>query len=102
MMFDAVDEPIVAAQTMFIGSSRTGAVRAFDTRSGEQRWEFFAEGPVRFAPVFHQERVYFGADDGCIYCLRAKTGELIWKYNAAPKIIDELAPSDPEPDVEPE
>jgi len=26
------------------------------------------------------EQVYFGSNDGAIYCLNKKSGELIWKY----------------------
>src|SRR5437588_6159403 len=56
MPFDAVYEPIVAGQTMFIASSRTDSVAAYDARTGEQKWRFLADGPVRFAPLWNANK----------------------------------------------
>ncbi len=44
-----------------------------------------AEGPIRLAPVYVEELVFFGSDDGFLYCLDAKSGELKWKFRAGPK-----------------
>jgi outer membrane protein assembly factor BamB len=82
--FDASYEPVVAGETLFYGSSRNDSVTAVDLKSGKQRWRFFAEGPVRFAPLVHKGRVYFGADDGALYCLDAQSGSLQWRFLAAP------------------
>jgi outer membrane protein assembly factor BamB len=84
LQFDASYEPVVAGETLFYGSSRNDSVTAVDLKSGEQRWRFFAEGPVRFAPLVHKGRVYFGADDGALYCVDAKSGDLQWRFVAAP------------------
>ena len=53
--FDASYEPVVLGQTMFVPSMITESVTALDTTTGQQRWRFFAEGPVRFAPVAWQD-----------------------------------------------
>ncbi len=84
LQFDASYEPVVGGETLFYGSSRNDSVTAVDLKTGEQRWRFFAEGPVRFAPLVHKGRVYFGADDGALYCLDAKSGALQWRFVAAP------------------
>ena len=84
LQFDACYQPIVMGQTMFVSSSRNDSVTAVNTNNGEVRWRFFADGPVRFAPVAWQGKVYFGADDGCLYCVDAAQGALVWKFNAAP------------------
>ena len=82
--FDAHYEPIIAGSVLYFGASKNDSVTAVDLRSGEMLWRFFAEGPVRFAPLHHKGRVYFGADDGALYCLDAKTGSLQWRFQAAP------------------
>ncbi|MBC8354367.1 MAG: PQQ-binding-like beta-propeller repeat protein [Planctomycetes bacterium] len=82
--FDASLEPIVAGQTLFVASSRNDSLTAINTVNGERRWRFFADAPIRFAPIAVNERVYFGADDGCFYCLQAADGTLVWKFSAAP------------------
>ena len=84
MWFDRQYEPIVAGQTMFVGSSRTDSVTAYDTRSGGRLWEFRAEGPIRFAPVVHSGKLYVASDDGHMYCLGAADGRLVWKHRGGP------------------
>ena len=82
--FDATYEPIILGSTMLISSSRNDSVTALETRTGEEKWRFYTNGPVRFAPVAADKRVYFGADDGYFYCLNADDGKLVWKFSAAP------------------
>ncbi|MFP6764513.1 MAG: PQQ-binding-like beta-propeller repeat protein, partial [Planctomycetaceae bacterium] len=84
LQFDAGYEPIVSGGLVIAGSSRNDSVTAFDAQSGEQRWQFFTEGPVRFAPVAWRDRVFFGSDDGCVYCLEIQSGKELWKRRAVP------------------
>jgi outer membrane protein assembly factor BamB len=71
MPFDICYEPIVVGQTLYTNSSRHDCVRAFDALSGERKWIFFADGPVRFAPLHYNGKLYFTSDDGHLYCLNA-------------------------------
>lgn len=82
--FDTTYEPVVLGQTMFVPSMIAESVTALDTATGEERWRFFAEGPVRFAPVAWKDTVYFVSDDGYLYCLDAADGALRWKFRGAP------------------
>jgi outer membrane protein assembly factor BamB len=84
LYFDASLEPIVAGTALFVASSRNDSVTAIDTDSGQRRWRFFADAPIRFAPVAAAGRIYFGADDGFFYCLQSEDGGLVWKFRAAP------------------
>jgi outer membrane protein assembly factor BamB len=80
LLFDASYEPVVAGKTMFVPSMVNDSVTALDTETGSERWRFYAEGPVRFAPVFREGKVYFVADDGYLYCLNAADGQQLWKF----------------------
>jgi len=60
-------------------------VTAYDTRGGEEKWRFYTEGPVRFAPVAYQDKLYFICDDGYLYCLKADSGTLIRKFRGGPE-----------------
>lgn len=84
MQFDAAYEPIVAGQKLFVGSSYDNSVSAYDTRTGAALWTYFADGPVRFAPLAWEERLYFASDDGYLYCLQAGDGSLLWKFRGGP------------------
>lgn len=84
LQFDASYEPIVLGQRLFVGSNRDDSVTAYDTHSGEELWKFFTDGPIRFAPVAADDKVIFGSDDGCVYCVSAEDGALVWKHRAVP------------------
>lgn len=86
LQFDLGYEPVVLGKTLFFGSSRNDSVTALDTESGAERWRFLTDGPVRCAPVAWKDRVYFGSDDGHLYCLNARDGSLRWKFRAAPSL----------------
>ena len=84
IQFDAHYEPVVVGQTLYLGSSLNDSVRAIDLSTGAQKWRFYANGPVRFAPIVSGKNVYFSADDGHFYCLNTEDGTLRWKFQAAP------------------
>ena len=69
---------------MFVPSMVTDSVTALDTETGQERWQFFTEGPVRLAPVAHEGKVYFVSDDGHLYCVAAADGKLLWKFRGLP------------------
>jgi len=82
--FDATYEPVVMGSTLFVGSSRNDALMAFDTETGAERWCFYADGPIRFAPIAVRDKVYVASDDGRLYALDAATGRRLWTFQAAP------------------
>jgi outer membrane protein assembly factor BamB len=84
LQFDRSYEPVVMGKQIFVPSMVSDKVTAYDTDTGKQNWQFFCEGPVRFAPIAWQGRVYFVSDDGCLYCLDAAQGRLLWQYRLAP------------------
>ncbi|HUV65833.1 MAG TPA: Calx-beta domain-containing protein, partial [Sedimentisphaerales bacterium] len=90
--YDRCYQPIVLGKTLFVGSSVTDSVTAYDTETGVVKWRFFADAPVRFAPAGWtddpadpaDDKVFVVSDDGCLYCLGAGDGSVIWKFLGAP------------------
>jgi len=86
LQFDAGYEPVVMGKTLFMGSPCNDSVSAIDTETGAVKWTFYTDGPVRFAPVAWRNRVFAASDDGCLYCLDAAAGKLLWKFRAVPSM----------------
>ncbi len=85
MPFDHAYHAIIAEGMVFFGSSADNKVYALDAVTGKERWTYFVDSPVRFAPAFWKDRLYIVGDDGYLYCLRAKTGKLIWRKRGGPR-----------------
>jgi len=87
--FDASYEPVVAGGRVFVASSRTECLTAFDLDTAAVVWRFWANGPTRLAPIVESpsagreagERLWFGSDDGSLYALDAASGALLWRYD---------------------
>jgi outer membrane protein assembly factor BamB len=73
LLFDATYEPVAAGGMIFVPSMINDRVTAFDMDSGAEKWRFYTDGPVRFAPLVWQNHVYFVSDDGHLL-LRAEGG----------------------------
>jgi PAS domain S-box-containing protein len=84
MQFDKVYEPVAYGKTLFIGSSASDRLVALDTETGEEKWAFYVDGPVRFPPVASKGVAYFVSDDGYLYCVDAEKGNLVWKFRGGP------------------
>ena len=84
MHTDRAYHVVVAGRTLFFGNNIDNHIYALDTRTGEERWRFAADGSIRFAPVLQEGSLFFGSDDGNVYCLNAADGSLVWKYRPSP------------------
>ncbi len=84
MTYDRVLEPIVLGDRLFLGFNDRDQVQAFDVHDGRRLWSFFADAPVRLPAVAWRDRVYFCSDDGCLYCVGAKDGRVVWRFQGAP------------------
>ncbi|HUT10333.1 MAG TPA: PQQ-binding-like beta-propeller repeat protein, partial [Thermoguttaceae bacterium] len=85
MAFDYAHQVVAAGGLVYFGSSADHQVRAIDLKTGRERWSFFTDAPVRFAPQAAGKRLYVASDDGCVYCLSAGEGKLIWRFRGGPR-----------------
>jgi eukaryotic-like serine/threonine-protein kinase len=82
---DIVSSPVIAGQTVYIGSS-DGRLYAIDVTSGQQLWAFDAGSPVQSSAAVDERRVYFGARNGVYFAVNAGTGMLEWRFNTGKEI----------------
>ena len=80
-----LSSPVVADGRVFLASIDTHTVHAIDAVSGRQVWQFTSGGRVDSAPTYWRGRLLFGSTDGCVYCVRATDGALVWRFRAAPR-----------------
>ena len=82
--FDYATQVAIGQGVVFFGSSADHKVYAINLQTGAEKWTFYTEGPLRFAPVVRDGRVYVASDDGHLYCLEASTGTQVWKFRGGP------------------
>jgi outer membrane protein assembly factor BamB len=73
----------VAGGKVFVAAIDAHTLYALDSTSGKTAWSFLTGARIDSPPTICQGRVYFGCADGCVYCLRAADGALVWKFLAA-------------------
>ncbi|MAV38258.1 MAG: hypothetical protein CMJ59_22695, partial [Planctomycetaceae bacterium] len=83
--FDDAHQVAVSGKRLYYGSIVDHHLYCVDAVGGRTLWTFATEGPIRLAPTLAGDRVYFGSDDGCVYCLEATTGKLVWRHRAGPR-----------------
>jgi outer membrane protein assembly factor BamB len=85
MPFDRTYQVVTAAGVLFYGTSSDCKVVAREAATGKLRWTFTADAPVRFTPAVWRDRVFAVSDDGCLYCLAAGDGRVLWQVRGGPK-----------------
>ncbi|MHC1566301.1 MAG: PGF-pre-PGF domain-containing protein [Candidatus Syntropharchaeia archaeon] len=58
----------------------------YDANTGDELWNFTANGPIWSSPVVANNTVYFGTNvqNGTIYAINATDGALVWSYALNP------------------
>ena len=47
-------------------------------------WQFKVGGAANSTAVVQDDRILFGANDGCVYCLDKNSGQALWKHQVEP------------------
>lgn len=81
--------PIIVEGAVYLGG-QDGAVRALELKNGKAFWSAYTGGPVKYPPAFWNERLYVGSGDGYIYSMEAGSGNMKWRFRAAP--IERMIP----------
>jgi len=76
--------PVASYGKVFVARPDAHTVYTLDSKNGEVLWQFTAGGRIDSPPTIQEGKVLFGSADGCVYCLRASDGKLVWRFLAAP------------------
>jgi outer membrane protein assembly factor BamB len=77
-------QPVVSGGSVFVAAYDQHAVYALHVNDGAVKWRFQGGGVVSSPPTIWEGTAIFGCNDGWVYCVSAGSGELVWKYRAAP------------------
>ncbi len=91
---DATSTPLITENEIIFGTADKGLI-ALDKETLSVTWNTTTNKSLVFtapyttipyasvetSPVFSNGTVYFGASDGYLYGVKAKTGEIVWKMN---------------------
>ncbi len=75
--------PIIVDGQVIVGG-QDGIVRGIDLKKGALAFSAYTGGPMKYPPTVAHERMYVGSGDGYIYCFGAGSGDLLWRFRAAP------------------
>ena len=76
--------PVIASKRVLVANKDAHTLYSLNSVNGKTAWTFTAGGRIDSPPTNAGGRVLFGSADGWVYCLNAETGELAWKFRAAP------------------
>ena len=82
-----LSSPTIANGRLVVAEIDLRTIHAFEARTGTALWSFTAGGAVDSPPTLADGMVVFGAADGCVYCLDAANGKLVWRFRAAPRNV---------------
>jgi len=72
--------PVVACGRLYTASVNDHTLYALDEKSGEILWTFMVGGRIDSPPTVYRGMVLFGSRDGCVTCLRATDGAVVWQF----------------------
>ena len=76
--------PVLSSDRLYVAAKNEHTLYVFGAKDGRRLWNHTAAGRIDSPPTVYGGLVLFGSADGCVYCLRASDGELVWRFRAAP------------------
>ncbi len=85
------DTSLLLGQGWIVATTEGNHVHGINMETEEEEWIFDTGGLVRSSPVLDENgRIYFGCNDGNIYCLNLTNGTEIWSYNVGTSMVSDV------------
>ena len=82
---DRLSSLVEAENKVFVASTDEHTVHALNSTDGRVVWSYTAGGRVDSPPTLYKGLALFGCADGYVYGVRARDGQLVWRFRAAPE-----------------
>jgi len=82
---ERLTQPVVCGDRLLVAAPDAHRITALDPTNGQPIWDYIVGARIDSPPTIYQDKVLLGSADGHVYCLRARDGELVWRYLAAPQ-----------------
>jgi len=76
-----VSAPVIAAGKVFAADVDGHSLCAMSATDGKILWRVYADARIDSPPTYYQGLVLFGSRDGTAYCVRARDGQLVWRFH---------------------
>ncbi|RMG01836.1 MAG: hypothetical protein D6741_04605, partial [Planctomycetota bacterium] len=77
--------PTVVGDRVYVGLPERNTLAALDRTDGKIVWTYTTGSRIDSPPTYAKGKLVFGSADGFVYCLRARDGALVWRFQAAPQ-----------------
>lgn len=77
--------PVAVGDRLFVPLPDEHRIVALSASDGRFQWQYVADARIDSPPTYYRGALLFGAADGCVYCVRATDGRLLWRFCAAPE-----------------
>lgn len=77
-MYAGSEAPLAASDTQVFVASLDQSIYAFDARNASLQWSKLTDTRLRYAPVYHDGRVYCTVETRGLLALDARTGGELW------------------------
>jgi len=79
-----LSQVIAVGDRLYVAERDAHGICCLRKDDGKVQWRYTAGGRIDSAPTYCDGRLVAGCRDGHVYCLDAKTGELVWRFRGAP------------------
>lgn len=76
--------PVISGKQVFVAQKDQHRLLALNIKDGSTNWSYTIGARIDSPPSVAQGRIVFGGADGYVYCLDQNSGELVWRFRAAP------------------
>ena len=77
--------PVISGGTVLAAATDAYTLHAWNANDGTLQWSYTAGSRIDSPPTVHDGTALFGCRDGKVYCIRLIDGELVWRFDAAPR-----------------